>query len=305
MRGGGVLNFELIRGEGGVSRYIVFAHGIYGAGRNWNGVARRVIEQREGWGAAMVDLREHGGSTGHQRPHTIEAAAGDLIEMLGELDAPAGAVAGHSFGGKVALMLVRLLGGGAIATGSGAGGGVDEGGGALAGGHVAGDGGEPFQVWIIDSTPSARPEPSGSAWDMLGTLRATPGPFTTRAEAVAALEEKGVPTPTAQWVSTNLERLDDGTYGWRIDLDVMEELLHSFFETDLWDVVEDPPAGVELHFIKATESSVLDDEAVRRIDAARRATGGRVHLHEVAGGHWLNADNPDGVVAVFAEGRRG
>lgn len=269
-----MLNFEVIGGGGGVSRYIVFTHGIYGAGRNWNGVARRVIEQRQGWGAAMVDLREHGGSIGHPGPHTIEAAAGDLVELLGELDAPAGAVAGHSFGGKVALMLVRLLGGG-----------------------------EPFQVWIIDSTPSARPEPSGSAWDMLGTLRATPGPFATRAEAVAALEEQGVPTPTAQWVSTNLERLDDGTYDWRIDLDVMEELLHSFFETDLWDVVEDPPEGVELHFIKATESSVLDDEAVRRIEAAGRATGGRVTLHEVAGGHWLNADNPDGVVRTMVEPR--
>ena len=298
-----MLNFEVIRGDEGVSRYFVFTHGIYGAGRNWNGVARRVVEGRRGWGAAMVDLREHGASMGHAGPHTIEAAAGDLLELFGELDAPVGAVAGHSFGGKVALMLVRLLGGGAIATGStGAGGGVDEGGGAPAEGHVAGDDGEAFQVWIIDSTPSARPEPSGSAWDMLGTLRATPGPFATRAEAVAALEEKGVPTPTAQWVSTNLERQDDGSYDWRIDLDVMEELLDSFFETDLWDVVEDPPEGVELHFIRATESSVLDDEAVRRIEAAGRATGGRVHLHEVAGGHWLNADNPDGVVGVMSGG---
>lgn len=296
-----MLNRERIAGDGPVSRYFVFTHGIYGAGRNWNGVARRVIEQRHGWGAAMVDLREHGGSIGHAGPHTIEAAAGDLVDLIVDLDAPVGAVAGHSFGGKVALMLVRLLGGGMIATGNSGGGGVDEGGAALSEGHVAGVEGQAFQVWVIDSTPSPRPEPAGSAWDMLGILRATPGPFENRSAAVAALERQGVPTPTAQWVSTNLERAADGSYDWRMDLDVMEELLHSFFETDLWDVVEDPPEGVELHFIKATESSVLDDEAVRRIEAAGRATG-RVHLHTVEGGHWLNADNPDGVVGVMGGG---
>lgn len=296
-----MLHHELIGDRGRVSRRVLFLHGIYGAGRNWNAVARRVIAERAGWGAATVDLREHGGSMGHPGPHTIEAAAGDVLEVMRALDAPAGAVVGHSFGGKVALMIVRLLGGGAIATGSaGAGGGVDEGGMAPAEGHVAGQGGRGFEVWVVDSTPDARVKHEGSAWGMLATLRGAPGPFATRAQAITRLELQGVAAATAQWVSTNLERAPDGSYDWRLDFDVMEELLHSFFETDLWDVVEDPPEGVELHFVKATESSVLDDEAMRRIETAGRATG-RVRLHVVEGGHWLNADNPEGVVAAMAE----
>ena len=267
-----MLNHEAIRPPAGdPARWLLFTHGIYGAGRNWNSVARRVIAERSGTGAVMVDLREHGGSIGRPGPHTIEAAAQDVVELMDSLDAPVAGVVGHSFGGKVMLMLARLL--------------CDY---------------APAELWIIDSTPATREEPAGSAWEMLATLRAAPGPFESRGDAVARLESLGVATPTAQWVSSNLERGPDGSLAWRIDFDVMEELLHSFFETDLWDVVEDPPAGSTIHFVKATDSSVLDDEAVRRIEAAGRATGGRVRLHEVRGGHWLNADNPDGVVQTMA-----
>ena len=267
-----MLHHELIRPPAGEpAAWLLFTHGIYGAGRNWNSVARRVIAQRGNAGALMVDLREHGGSIGQAGPHTIEAAARDVAELVEEMELPVATLVGHSFGGKVMLMLVRLLGDDA-----------------------------PAEVWVIDSTPAARAQPSGSAWDMLATLREAPGPFASRADAVARLESLGVATATAQWVSSNLERHAAGRLTWRIDLDVMEELLHSFFETDLWDVVENPPAGVTIHFVKASESSVLDADAVRRIEAAGRATGGRVRLHEIPGGHWLNADNPDGVVRAMS-----
>ena len=265
-----MLNHELIRpSSGAVARWILFTHGIYGAGRNWNAVARRVIAARPASGAIMVDLREHGGSKGREGPHTIEGAARDVVELIESIAEPVDALVGHSFGGKVVLMVARLLGDGA-----------------------------PGEVWVIDSTPGARAEPSGSAWDMLGTLRSLPGPFASRNEAVARLEAAGWSTGVAQWVSTNLERADDGSYTWRIDLDVMEELLHSFFGTDLWDVVEAAPAATTVHFVKASESSVLDETAIARI----RRAGARVRLHEVRGGHWLNADNPDAIVELMSGG---
>ena len=163
-------------------------------------------------------------------------------------------------------------------------------------GLVAGSDGRAFEAWLIDSTPAAR-EPAGSAWDMLDVLRRAAGPFAERAEAIAALEAQGVPNPVAQWLSTNLER-DGDHLRWRLDLDVMEALLRDFFDTDLWDVIDDPPEGVELHVVKASESSVLDADAVARIRRAADATG-RVHYHEVEGGHWLNADNPEALVRLM------
>ena len=60
-----------------------------------------------------------------------------------------------------------------------------------------------------------------------------------------------------------------------------------------------PRPGLEIHFIRATESPVLGAEAVGRIRAAGERTG-RVFLHEVRGGHWLNADNPGALVDLIA-----
>ena len=68
----------------------------------------------------------------------------------------------------------------------------------------------------------------------------------------------------------------------------------------LWPVVEAPPPGVALHFIKATQSSRLSEDACARIEAAGRATG-RVHLHRLEGGHWVHADNPAAVTALLAD----
>jgi esterase len=244
-------------------RWLGVLHGIYGAGRNWGAVARSVTADRPEWGAVLVDLRQHGDSTGFPPPHTLEATAADLdgVEVPGGL----AALLGHSFGGKVALLRGRN---------------------------------DPGirQVWVIDSTPEPR-GPAGSAWDMLGILRALPDRFDERDAAVDALEARGVARPVALWLSTNLERRDDGLV-WRLDLDDMEALLLDFFRADLWPVVEEPRDGLELHFVRATGSSVLRAEAAERIREAGVSTG-RVFLHEVPGGHWLNADNPDAVVDLL------
>ena len=243
-------------------RWLAVLHGIYGAGRNWRSVAGKLVEERPDWGALLVDLRQHGDSTGFEPPHTLERTAADLDD----LDRPVPAVLGHSFGGKVALLRGR-------------------------------DDPAIEQVWVVDSTPEAG-EPQGSAWEVLQLLRRLPDRYHERDEAVDALTAEGLDRPVALWLTTNLERHDDG-YRWRIDLDDMEALLTDFFETDLWDVVESPRDGLELHFIRATRSPVLGADAVSRIRAAGQETG-RVFLHDVAGGHWLNADNPDALIELIA-----
>ena len=85
------------------------------------------------------------------------------------------------------------------------------------------------------------------------------------------------------------------------DPDEMEGYLRDYFRTDAWDVVEDPPAGTTIHFVKASDSSVLDPGAVECTRAAGRRTG-RVFLHEVEGGHWLNTENPKALQELLAAG---
>lgn len=240
-------------------------HGIYGAGRNWNAVFRKLVQARPEWGVVAVDLRGHGQSPGMPPPHDLATCVADLGRLARHLPVMPEVVIGHSFGGKVALLY----------------------------GDVPEFGIR--QTWVVDSTPAAR-APEGSAWRMLEVLRGAPGPFATREEGIEAVLARGYARPVAQWMATNLVA-DGDRYRWRLDPDQMEELLLDFFRTDAWPTIE-AAHGPEVHLIKATESSILDAEACARIETAALNTG-RPRLHVVEGGHWLNADNPDALVSLL------
>ncbi|MCC7042531.1 MAG: hypothetical protein IT183_01585, partial [Acidobacteria bacterium] len=62
-------------------------------------------------------------------------------------------------------------------------------------------------------------------------------------------------------------------------------------------VVEHPATGHTVHFIKATESSVMSDDAVQR---AQEAAPDRVFVHHLEGGHWIHAEKPDAIVGLIA-----
>lgn len=268
-----VLSHDRITAEGAEPRHWLYVlHGIFGAGRNWASVIRRIIQARPEWGALLVDLRQHGTSQGFAPPHEIERAAADLDALAASTGLPPTAILGHSFGGKVALL--------------------------YAGGSHPGAAGL-RQVWVIDSTPEAR-EPAGSAWNMLEILHRMPARFDSRDELVDALMQHGVERPIGQWMATNLEAGDDG-YRWRFDLEAIQSLLESFFAADAWEVVEAPPAGLEVHLVKAQESSVLSGQALVRAQRAADAEDSRAFLHTVPGGHWVNADNPAAVEELLVQ----
>jgi pimeloyl-ACP methyl ester carboxylesterase len=267
-----LLASSLVTGTGTARHTAMLLHGIYGRGRNWAAIARALAARRPEWAVALVDLRLHGASPAFAPPHTVAACADDVRSLIARAEgwpAPVDAVVGHSFGGKVALSLIA-------------------------------DGAAPplSQIWVVDSTPDGG-EPDGTAWRMLGLVRGLPPRFAARSDAIDALVAAGIDRPTAAWMASNLRREDDGLV-WALDWDAMEALLHDFFTRDFWGVVEAPPPGVALHFIKATESSRLSEAACARLEAASRATG-RVHVHRVPGGHWVHTDNPDAVTALLAD----
>src|SRR5688500_19806674 len=66
--------------------WLLMLHGIYGSGRNWGTIARRLVEARPEWGVLLVDLRNHGQSRGFSGPHTLHAAAADLDRLVEHLD---------------------------------------------------------------------------------------------------------------------------------------------------------------------------------------------------------------------------
>lgn len=247
-------------------RWMLVLHGVFGQGRNWNTVMRGVVAGRPAWGALLVDLRGHGDSPPMAPPHTMAACAADLVALQAAIGRTAEIVVGHSLGGKVALAL------GGIAR-------------------------PPLrQIWMVESMPDARP-PSGAAWALLALLRRLPAAFPARQAAIEALMAEGCTQRLAAWMATNLTH-EDGQYVWRIDFSIMEALLADFFAQDLWAVIEYPPEGTVIHAIKAEDSSTLTEEAAARLVRAG-ASHGRAFLHRLAGGHWINTDDPEGVRALL------
>ena len=79
---------------------LVIAHGLFGSGRNWGVIARRLADRRD---VFAVDMRNHGDSP-RQPSHSYPDLAADLAEVIRHIGAPADLL-GHSMGGKAAMQL--------------------------------------------------------------------------------------------------------------------------------------------------------------------------------------------------------
>ena len=79
---------------------LLIAHGLYGSGRNWGVIAKRLSDTRR---VTTVDMRNHGASFWDE-DHSYPALAKDLAQVIDALGAPMD-VLGHSMGGKAAMML--------------------------------------------------------------------------------------------------------------------------------------------------------------------------------------------------------
>ncbi|SMD08592.1 alpha/beta fold hydrolase [Primorskyibacter flagellatus] len=79
---------------------LLIVHGLFGSGRNWSVIARRLADSRQ---VIAVDMRNHGDSFWSDR-HGYPDMAEDLAQVIRTLDAPADVI-GHSMGGKAAMTL--------------------------------------------------------------------------------------------------------------------------------------------------------------------------------------------------------
>lgn len=87
-------------GEAGDQPPLLIVHGLFGAGRNWRGLARNLAKDRR---VVTVDMRNHGDSF-WDASNTYRDLARDLARVIDEIGAPCD-VLGHSMGGKAAMVL--------------------------------------------------------------------------------------------------------------------------------------------------------------------------------------------------------
>jgi pimeloyl-ACP methyl ester carboxylesterase len=274
----------------------VLVHGVLGSRRNLASFARRLVEGFPSWQVLLLDLRCHGESAAATRggalpgPHGVEAAAGDALRLLRHLKLFPEVLVGHSFGGKVVMSMAHQFG----AQSSGAGGGS-------AGAANRRALPRPVRVWVLDALPGeVRSGEMGATADrpadLLDALRAAPTPLPSRAALAARLARAGFSGAVAAWAATNLEPDGAGAWDWALDLEGAAEMYRSYERADLWPLLAAPAQGVGVSFVKAERSTFRWGGA----DEARiRALG-----HEVVelknSGHWVHADNPDGLFDLLA-----
>ena len=79
---------------------VMIVHGLYGSGRNWGVIAKRLSDQ---FFVITVDIRNHGDSPWLDT-HNYHVMADDLVEVINSLNIKPNII-GHSMGGKAAMVL--------------------------------------------------------------------------------------------------------------------------------------------------------------------------------------------------------
>ena len=265
----------------------VLVHGILGSRRNLQSFARMVVEAFPTWQVLLVDLRCHGesaaaaGAAPAPAPHTVDAAAADVLALLRAKRLFPQMLIGHSFGGKVVMSMARQFG---AACGDGA---------ALP---------RPVQVWVLDALPGEVRAGGGldggadHPSDLIAALQKLPQPLESRAALIDALTARGFSLPIARWMTTNVKPASDGRgLRWAFDLDAIADLYASYEDTSLWPLLQAPPQGLRVDFVRATRSQFRWGGGVEdRLAALGHG------VHPVDAGHWVATDNPSGLLDALA-----
>ncbi len=262
-----VLPAESSRTAEASDRCILVLHGILGSGSNLRAVANALLAADPHARCVLVDLRMHGRSQGFAGPQTVDACARDLDALSRSLPTHATEVIGHSFGGKVAVAYLR-------------------------------DHPELKRIALLDSSPLHRPDRHGSEQTMavIDMLDALPDTFASRAAFVEHVHAQGFSRMIADWLAMNLDRTDAG-FRFRLDLTAIRALIEDYFAHDLWPVLENTQARVDL--VIGGRSQVWGQPDIQKAQAlADRNPKVRVHMLPKAG-HWVHVEDPDGLTLAL------
>lgn len=251
-------------------RWLLMLHGILGTGANWRTFARRLCSARPEWGVVTADLRMHGDSQDEPSPHNLDACVDDLVALSSHLrerlgDRGFAAVAGHSFGSKVALLFAARRNAERAPLES---------------------------LWILDAEVGSRIDRMTAGDDtvqkILGYLEALPPSFARKSDFVASLVARGLTTGVAEWLAMNLERVD-ASLRLRTDVTAIRELLGDYLQRDAYDDLRSVAQQTEVHVVLGGASDTVSDAGRDSYEAL--AGAGELALTTLPGaGHWVHVD---------------
>ena len=246
---------SIVSGSGGP---VLLLHGLFGSSGNWQSIAKRLALS---FSVHSLDLRNHGASPWFA-DMSYPAMAADVAEYMRHHGLDRAALVGHSMGGKVAMEL-------ALSTPD----------------LVA-------SLLVLDIAPSAYDRAHDHILD--GMLAVNIRGLRSREEADMELSA-AIPQPRVrQFLLTNLRRREDGSYAWRLNL----EVIAAAYENLLADVGRGRRSDVAALFLRGG----LSDHIGAPEERAIREAFPRARIETVPdAGHWLQADAPDAVVRAVEQ----
>jgi pimeloyl-ACP methyl ester carboxylesterase len=229
---------------------VVILHGVFGTLDNWQTAAKALAERHTVY---LVDNRNHGRSP-HEEAFNYEVMSEDLLNFIQaqRLDQPV--VIGHSMGGKVAMYYACRYQPANLS-----------------------------KLIVVDIAPKYyRPHHQQILEGLLSIDLSQVG---NRQQADQQLA-RYVPEPdTRQFLLKNLYRTDEGGFGWRMNLPVLNEKIENIGEGLPAHFRSDKPAlfirGGKSNYIRESDAALIKEHFPN-------AT-----IETIAGaGHWVHAEQP-------------
>jgi pimeloyl-ACP methyl ester carboxylesterase len=231
---------------------VVFAHGLFGQGRNWTRIGKALGDRHR---VLLVDLPHHGRSPWEDGFDYLRIA--DQVAGLLEADDPA-ALVGHSLGGKVAMVLALR--------------------------HPA----LVERLCVVDVSPVAYHHLSQFEGYVAAMRSLDLGSLSRRGDADTALAE-AVPDPTVRGFLLQNLRRDGDHWRWQVNLDVLGANLPAIGGWPEQELAGTPPYSGPVLWIAGERSHYVTPayaEAMGRWFPRNRLVTVK------GAGHWVHSEQP-------------
>jgi pimeloyl-ACP methyl ester carboxylesterase len=231
---------------------VVFAHGLFGQGRNWTQIGKALADQHR---VLLVDLPHHGRSSWDDSFDYLRIA--DQVAALLDPNDPA-ALVGHSLGGKVAMVL------------------------ALRHPELV------ERLCVVDVAPVAYDRLSEFQGYVAAMHGLALGSLSRRSDADAALAQ-AVPDPTVRgFLLQNLRRDGDG-WRWQVNLDVLGDALPVIGGWPEQQLAGVPPYRGPVLWVAGADSDYITPAYA---DAMDHWFPGNRRVTVKEAGHWVHSEQP-------------
>jgi pimeloyl-ACP methyl ester carboxylesterase len=236
---------------------LIILHGLLGSSDNWHTIGKKLSEFHR---VFTVDQRNHGRSP-HSEEFTYEVMAQDIKEFMQEHGLSSASLMGHSMGGKVA-MKVALSYPQLVDT-----------------------------LIVVDIAPRNYGPQHDSLFDALFSLDLQQ--FKTRRQVDDALAKNIPSIATRQFVMKNLGRNVDGSFRWKLNLDVIYRNYGAINES-----IDGAPFSKPVLFVRGGRSEYIRETDITGIKRLFPSAS-MVSIQDA--GHWVHADAPENFTRIVLD----